>query len=99
MGWPTRPTCSPWPTSRTCPPELTFDPFDLTDIDVRHHGRPAGQAAPFQIHRHVHRSRRNSGAVEPEVGAQLVQLTGSPRARWSRHRSARRPAPTGAETT
>ena len=23
--------------------ELVFDPFDLTDIDVRHHGRPAGR--------------------------------------------------------
>ena len=34
--------------------ELIFDPFDLTDIDVRHHGRPAGKAAPFQIGRHVH---------------------------------------------
>jgi len=34
--------------------ELVFDPFDLTDIDVRHHERPAGKAAPFQIGRHVH---------------------------------------------
>jgi putative transposase len=34
--------------------ELVFDPFDLTDIDVRHHGRPAGRAMPFQIGRHVH---------------------------------------------
>jgi putative transposase len=34
--------------------ELVFDPFDLTDIAVRHHGRPAGRAVPFQIGRHVH---------------------------------------------
>jgi len=34
--------------------ELVFDPFDLTDITVRHHGRPAGTATPFQIGRHVH---------------------------------------------
>jgi putative transposase len=34
--------------------ELVFDPFDLTDITVRHHGRPAGKAVPFQIGRHVH---------------------------------------------
>ncbi len=34
--------------------ELVFDPFDLTDIDVRHHERPAGKAVPFQIGRHVH---------------------------------------------
>ena len=34
--------------------ELVFDPFDLTDIDVRHHGRPVGKAVPFRIGRHVH---------------------------------------------
>jgi putative transposase len=34
--------------------ELVFDPFDLTDITVRHHGRPAGKATPFKIGRHVH---------------------------------------------
>lgn len=34
--------------------ELVFDPFDLTDISVRHHGRPAGKATPFKIGRHVH---------------------------------------------
>ena len=36
--------------------ELTFDPFDLTDITVAHHGRAAGRAVPFQIGRHVHPS-------------------------------------------
>jgi len=34
--------------------ELVFDPFDLTDITVAHHGRPAGKATPFKIGRHVH---------------------------------------------
>jgi putative transposase len=34
--------------------ELVFDPFDLTDIEVRHHGRPVGKAVPFRIGRHVH---------------------------------------------
>lgn len=34
--------------------ELVFDPFDLTDIDVRHHGRPVGKAVPFRIGAHVH---------------------------------------------
>lgn len=34
--------------------ELVFDPFDLTDIDVRYHGRPVGKAIPFRIGRHVH---------------------------------------------
>jgi hypothetical protein len=34
--------------------ELVFDPFDLSDIDVRHHGRPVGKAVPFRIGQHVH---------------------------------------------
>ena len=34
--------------------ELVFDPFDLTDIDVRHHGRSVGKAVPFRIGKHVH---------------------------------------------
>ncbi|MEJ7702542.1 MAG: hypothetical protein WKF47_02155 [Geodermatophilaceae bacterium] len=42
--------------------ELTFDPFDLTDIAVRHHGRTAGAATPFQIGRHVHPKARTDTA-------------------------------------
>ena len=34
--------------------ELVFDPFDLTDIDVNHHGRAVGKAVPFRIGKHVH---------------------------------------------
>lgn len=34
--------------------ELVFDPFDLSDIDVRHHGRHCGKAVPFRIGRNVH---------------------------------------------
>jgi putative transposase len=34
--------------------ELVFDPFDLSDIDVRHHDRPHGKATPFRIRRHTH---------------------------------------------
>ena len=37
-----------------CKVELVFDPFDLCDIDVRHHGRPVGKAVPFRIGKHVH---------------------------------------------
>jgi putative transposase len=37
-----------------CKVELVFDPFDLSDIDVRLHGRPVGKAVPFRIGRHVH---------------------------------------------
>ncbi|GAA3028411.1 Mu transposase C-terminal domain-containing protein [Streptomyces glomeratus] len=34
--------------------ELVFDPFDLTDIDVRSGGRSFGKAIPYQITRHAH---------------------------------------------
>ena len=27
---------------------LVFDPFDLPDIDVRHHASPGGKAVPFR---------------------------------------------------
>jgi hypothetical protein len=37
-----------------CKVELVFDPFDLSDIDVNHHGRSVGKAVPFRIGRHVH---------------------------------------------
>lgn len=37
-----------------CKVELVFDPFDLADIDVHHHGRRVGKAVPFRIGRHVH---------------------------------------------
>ena len=49
--------------------ELVFDPFDLTDIDVRHKGRPAGKAVPFLIGRHRHAKTRTGGdqqRAEPE---------------------------------
>jgi putative transposase len=38
--------------------ELVFDPFDLSDIDVRHHDRPHGKATPFRIRRHTHPKAR-----------------------------------------
>ena len=34
--------------------ELRFDPEDLTRLDVYWEGRPAGQAIPFIVSRHVH---------------------------------------------
>ena len=46
--------------------ELVFDPFDLTEIDVRHHGRSAGAATPFQIGRHVH-PKAHAEAAAPAV--------------------------------
>jgi transposase InsO family protein len=38
--------------------ELVFDPFDLTRIEVRWHGRPMGPAVPHKIGRHVHAKAR-----------------------------------------
>jgi putative transposase len=52
-----------------CVVELVFDPFDLTDIDVRHKGRPAGKAVPFIIGRHRHAKTRTGDQeqrAEPE---------------------------------
>ena len=52
-----------------CVVELVFDPFDLADIQVRHKGRPAGQAVPFLIGRHRHaKTRTGDGGqrAEPE---------------------------------
>jgi len=49
--------------------ELIFDPFDLTAIEVRHKGRPAGTAVPFVIGRHRHAKTRTPGSgqrQEPE---------------------------------
>lgn len=34
--------------------DLLFDPFDLTQIEVRYQGRPMGLAVPLRIDRHVH---------------------------------------------
>jgi putative transposase len=52
-----------------CVVELVFDPFDLTDIDVRHKAKPAGKAVPFVIGRHRHaKTRAGDGGqrAEPE---------------------------------
>jgi putative transposase len=38
--------------------ELVFDPFDLTDIDIRYGGRGFGKAVAFTIGRHAHPKAR-----------------------------------------
>ncbi|HEX5265472.1 MAG TPA: DDE-type integrase/transposase/recombinase [Acidimicrobiales bacterium] len=45
--------------------ELVFDPFDLTDIEVRFEGRGMGRAVPVRIGRHVHPKARPDAAPEP----------------------------------
>jgi putative transposase len=46
--------------------ELVFDPFDLTRIEVRWHGRSMGQAVPHVIGRHVHAKARPDDTAPPE---------------------------------
>jgi len=46
--------------------ELVFDPFDLTDIEVRYQGRPMGKAMPRQIRRHTHPAARPEAAPAPK---------------------------------
>lgn len=45
--------------------ELVFDPFDLTSIEVRWQGRPAGQAIPHVIGRHAHPKARPEQPAPP----------------------------------
>lgn len=50
--------------------ELVFDPFDLTDIEVRYAGRAVGRAVPTRIGRHAHPQAR------PEPDAAPTERTG-----------------------
>ena len=45
--------------------ELVFDPFDLTSIEVRWQGNPAGQATPHVIGRHAHPKARPEQPAPP----------------------------------
>lgn len=56
--------------------ELVFDPFDLTQIQVRWHGRPMGTAIPHTIGRHVHHKARpdTDPAPPPATGIDYLHL-------------------------
>jgi putative transposase len=54
--------------------ELVFDPFDLTRIEVRHAGRPAGLAVPHVITRHSHPKARPELPVEPPTSTGIDYL-------------------------
>lgn len=56
--------------------ELVFDPFDLTDIDVRFEGRPMGKAVPRRIGRHSHPAARPdpAGAPPTPTGIDYLRL-------------------------
>jgi putative transposase len=45
--------------------ELVFDPFDLSAIEVRWHGRSMGYAVPHTIGRHVHAKARADDTAPP----------------------------------
>ncbi len=45
--------------------ELVFDPFDLTSMEVRWQGRPAGKAVPHVIGRHSHPKARPEQPAPP----------------------------------
>jgi putative transposase len=45
--------------------ELVFDPFDLTDIEVRFGGRPMGRALPHKVGRHTHPQAHPEAVLGP----------------------------------
>jgi putative transposase len=55
--------------------ELVFDPFDLTDIEVRYGGRSFGKAVAFSIGRHAHpKARPEQPLSAPATGIDYLQL-------------------------
>src|SRR5919109_2964687 len=56
--------------------ELRFDPEDLTRLDVFWEGRPAGQAVPFIVSRHVHRQvpQAQPPSAAPATGVDYLGL-------------------------
>jgi putative transposase len=56
--------------------ELVFDPFDLTNIEVRLHGKPMGLAIPHRIGRHAHPKAKpeTAEATPPASGIGYLKL-------------------------
>ena len=50
--------------------ELIFDPFDMTDIEVRYQERPFGLAVPHKLARHSHPK------AKPEIPKEPAPATG-----------------------
>ena len=59
--------------------ELVFDPFDLTRIEVRVPGVPAGGAIPHHIGRHTHPKARpeTPSGPPPTTGINYARLLGA----------------------
>ncbi len=61
--------------------ELVFDPFDLTDIEVRFQTRSMGKAVPVRIGRHVHpHARRDAAPPTVPTGIDYLGLLAQRRA-------------------
>ncbi len=61
--------------------EMVFDPFDLTDIEVRFETRSMGKAVPMRIGRHVHPHARPEAAPTPvPTGIDYLSLVARRRA-------------------
>ncbi|MGH9170852.1 MAG: hypothetical protein ACRD0Z_08265 [Acidimicrobiales bacterium] len=55
--------------------ELVFDPYDLTEIEVRYEGRPMGLAVPVRIGRHTHpKARSEAPPVPAPTGIEYLDL-------------------------
>jgi putative transposase len=54
--------------------QLLFDPFDLSQIEVRYQGRPMGQALPRSIGRHTHPNVGPKAAPPPRPPASTTWL-------------------------
>jgi putative transposase len=61
--------------------ELVFDPFDLTDIEVRFQDRPMGKAVPVRIGRHTHpKARPEAAPPSAPTGIDYLSLLAARRA-------------------
>ena len=54
--------------------EVVFDPFDLTNLEVRFQGRPMGMAVAHKISRHVHPSAQATTAPAPPTATGIDYL-------------------------
>jgi putative transposase len=54
--------------------EVVFDPFDLTNLEVRFQGRPMGMAVPHRISRHVHPGAHPGAASAPAAATGIDYL-------------------------
>ncbi len=70
-----------------CKVDLLFDPFDMSDIEVRYQGRPMGKAVPRKITRHTHPRARPEAAPPPRASG--IDYLGLVKARMAEEDRAR----------